>query len=171
MWQGSEVITAVVALLFPTLHAFESKFGLDPLDGVVEAGPRVDYTDVVKMARSSDVGSQRVEPNHATRNRSRLVEPHRSHVLAFDYKVRELTKRFGKIGETRLMVMASLLIADEIHELNKKLETNIEKINSLEANIGSKDKELTDQKKESQEYIDISNDRLTDLLSRLSLVN
>ena len=88
-----------------------------------------------------------------------------------DYKVRELTKRFGKIGETRLMVMASLLIADEIHELNKKLETNIEKINSLEANIGSKDKELTDQKKESQEYIDISNDRLTDLLSRLSLVN
>ena len=85
--------------------------------------------------------------------------------------MRELTKRFGKIGETRLMVMASLLIADEINELNKKLETNIEKINSLEANIGSKDKELTDQKKESQEYIDISNDRLTDLLSRLSLVN
>ena len=38
--------------------------------------------------------------------------------------MRELTKRFGKIGETRLMVMASLLIADEIHELNKKLETN-----------------------------------------------
>ena len=37
--------------------------------------------------------------------------------------------------------------------------------------IGAKDKELTDQKKESQEYIDISNDRLTDLLSRLSLVN
>ena len=36
-----------------------------------------------------------------------------------DFKVRELTKRFGKIGETRLMVMASLLIADEMHELNK----------------------------------------------------
>ena len=85
--------------------------------------------------------------------------------------MRELTKRFGKIGETRLMVMASLLIADEIYELNKKLETNIEKINSLEANIGSKDKELTDQKKESQEYIDISNNRLSDLLSRLSLVS
>ena len=53
-------------------------------------------------------------------------------------------------------------------ELSKE---DLEKINSLEANIGSKDKELTDQKKESQEYIDISNDRLTDLLSRLSLVN
>ena len=99
-------------------------------------------------------------------------ENHLKHLSSkIDYKVRELTKRFGKIGETRLMVMASLLIADEIHELNKKLETNIEKINSLEANIGSKDKALTDQKKESQEYIDISNDRLTDLLSRLSLVN
>ena len=93
-------------------------------------------------------------------------ENHLKHLSSkIDYKVRELTKRFGKIGETRLMVMASLLIADEIHELNKKLETNIEKINSLEANIGSKDKELTDQKKESQEYIDISNDRLSDLLS------
>ena len=67
------------------------------------------------------------------------------------------------------MVMASLLIADEIHELNKKLETNIEN-KFFEANIGwVKDKELTDQKKENQEYIDISNDRLTDLLSRLSL--
>ena len=39
-----------------------------------------------------------------------------------DFKVRELTKRFGKIGETRLMVMASLLIADEIHDLNQKLK-------------------------------------------------
>ena len=59
-------------------------------------------------------------------------ENHLKHLSSkIDYKVRELTKRFGKIGETRLMVMASLLIADEIHELNKKLESNIEKINDL----------------------------------------
>ena len=45
-----------------------------------------------------------------------------------DFKVRELTKRFGKIGETRLMVMASLLIADEIHDLNQKLKINLDKI-------------------------------------------
>ncbi len=88
-----------------------------------------------------------------------------------DFKVRELTKRFGKIGETRLMVMASLLIADEIHELNKKIETNIEKINSLETIIGSKDKAIIDQQKDSQEYIEMNNDRLSDLLSRLSIVN
>ena len=62
-------------------------------------------------------------------------------------------------------------ILNKLKIKKNELETNIEKINSLEANIGSKDKELTDQKKESQEYIDISNDRLTDLLSRLSLVN
>ena len=36
------------------------------------------------------------------------------------------------------MVMASLLIADEIHELNKKLETNIEKINSLKQTLVQK---------------------------------
>ena len=40
-----------------------------------------------------------------------------------DFKVRELTKRFGKIGETRLMVMASLLIADQAQELSKLNKT------------------------------------------------
>ena len=34
-------------------------------------------------------------------------ENHLKHLSSkIDYKVRELTKRFGKIGETRLMVMA-----------------------------------------------------------------
>ena len=88
-----------------------------------------------------------------------------------DTKVRELTKRFGKIGETRLMVMASLLISDEIHELNKKLESNIENISSLENKLNLKDKAIIEQQKENQEYINSNNDKLSDLLVRLSLVN
>ena len=49
-----------------------------------------------------------------------------------DDKVRDLTKKFGKIGETRLMVMASLLISDETHELHKKIQNDLAKINLLE---------------------------------------
>ena len=59
-----------------------------------------------------------------------------------DTKVRELTGRFGKIGETRLMVMAALLIADEVQDLNSNLEKGIQKIEELETLLKSKDQEL-----------------------------
>ena len=85
-----------------------------------------------------------------------------------DFKVRELTKRFGKIGETRLMVMASLLIADEIHDLNQKLSSNLTKIEELQTSISSKEKILDQQQMESQKYIESNNEKLTDLLSKLS---
>ena len=86
-----------------------------------------------------------------------------------DFKVRELTKRFGKIGETRLMVMASLLIADEIHDLNQKLSSNLTKIEELQTSISSKERILDQQQMESQKYIESNNEKLTDLLSKLSL--
>ena len=85
-----------------------------------------------------------------------------------DFKVRELTKRFGKIGETRLMVMASLLIADEIHDLNQKLSSNLTKIEELQTSISSKERILDQQQMESQKYIESNNEKLTDLLSKLS---
>ena len=85
-----------------------------------------------------------------------------------DFKVRELTKRFGKIGETRLMVMASLLIADEIHDLNQKLSSNLTKIEELQTSISSKERILDQQQTESQKYIESNNEKLTDLLSKLS---
>ena len=88
-----------------------------------------------------------------------------------DFKVRELTKRFGKIGETRLMVMASLLIADEIHDLNQKLKINLDKINSLENDLNTKENVILDQQKDNEKYLEAGNEKLSDLLSRLSLVN
>ena len=88
-----------------------------------------------------------------------------------DFKVRELTKRFGKIGETRLMVMASLLIADEIHDLNQKLKINLDKIISLENDLNTKENLILDQQKDNQKHLEAGNEKLSDLLSRLSLVN
>ena len=74
-----------------------------------------------------------------------------------DFKVRELTKRFGKIGETRLMVMASLLIADEVHELNKKIDGDLKKINALEESLESKEKTISASKTKENEYSKIFN--------------
>ena len=88
-----------------------------------------------------------------------------------DFKVRELTKRFGKIGETRLMVMASLLIADEIHELNKKIDSDLTKIASLEAKLESKEKTIENNQSENKEYLNSKNGELNDLFSKLVSLN
>ena len=88
-----------------------------------------------------------------------------------DFKVRELTKRFGKIGETRLMVMASLLIADEIHELKKKIDSDLIKITSLEEKLESKDQKIENNQRENKEYLNSKNGELNDLFSKLVSLN
>jgi len=88
-----------------------------------------------------------------------------------DTKVRELTSRFGKIGETRLMVMAALLIADEVKDLNSSLEKGIKKIEELEVLVKAKDQELTNNQTENKNFVDESNSKLNDLLTKLSSIN
>lgn len=41
-----------------------------------------------------------------------------------DARVRELAASIGQIGESRLLVMAGLLIADELHEATSALESS-----------------------------------------------
>ena len=88
-----------------------------------------------------------------------------------DGKVRELTRRFGKIGETRLMVMASLLITDEISELNEKINSGLTKIDSLEAQLETKEKTIENAKSENKEYLKSKNEELNDLFSKLVSLN
>ena len=88
-----------------------------------------------------------------------------------DFKVRELTERFGKIGETRLMVMASLLIADEIHELNKRIDSELTKISSLEATLKNKNEVIESKENERKKYFKRKNNELNDLVSKLVSLN
>ena len=88
-----------------------------------------------------------------------------------DFKVRELTKRFGKIGETRLMVMASLIIADELHELNKKIDGDLKKINSLEESLEIKEKSIKNSEIKDNAYLKNKNGELSDLFSKLVSLN
>ena len=88
-----------------------------------------------------------------------------------DFKVRELTKRFGKIGETRLMVMASLLISDEIHDLNKRIDVELAKVNSLEKTIESQNEVIKSSEKEESEFLERKHTELNDLLSKFVSLN
>jgi len=88
-----------------------------------------------------------------------------------DLKVRELTKRFGKIGETRLMVMASLLIADDLHELRVKIDSDSTKINSLEEELKSKEKTIENNQIKNEDYLKSKNGELNDLFSKIVSLN
>ena len=91
--------------------------------------------------------------------------------LKIDTKVRELTGRFGKIGETRLMVMAALLIADEVQDLNSNLDKGIQKIQELEKLLKSKDQEIVNNESDNKKFVNESNSKLNDLLTKLSSIN
>ena len=88
-----------------------------------------------------------------------------------DFKVREVTKRFGKIGETRLMVMASLLMADQAQELSKLNKDNIIKIKSLEASLNENEKRTASNQNKSTDYVELTNEKINDLLSKIASIN
>ena len=88
-----------------------------------------------------------------------------------DYKVRELTKRFGKIGETRLMVMASLLLADQVQEVEKQNNDSFIKIKSLEASLDENEKRTVNNQNKSTDYVELTNEKINDLLSKIASIN
>ena len=69
------------------------------------------------------------------------------------------------------MVMASLLIADEIHELKKKIDSDLIKITSLEEKLESKDQKIENNQRENKEYLNSKNGELNDLFSKLVSLN
>lgn len=50
-----------------------------------------------------------------------------------DHHVSELAQKVGQVGDARLLLMASLLIADELAEAVSRLEDAQEKLSRLEA--------------------------------------
>ena len=57
-----------------------------------------------------------------------------------DTKVDELVTAMGQIGDQRLLVMASLLLADEIQDIRQTLHASTEKASAL-ANGGAAERE------------------------------
>jgi cell division protein ZapA len=58
-------------------------------------------------------------------------EEHLTRLAAYiDGRVQELTESVGQVGESRLLVMASLLVADELSETLESLATLQDKLHS-----------------------------------------
>jgi cell division protein ZapA len=48
-----------------------------------------------------------------------------------DQRIAQLRESFGEIGDTRLAVMAAIMVADELAELKRRLRTSDQEIQSL----------------------------------------
>jgi cell division protein ZapA len=60
----------------------------------------------------------------------------------FDRRVNELRGKFGEIGDTRLTVMAALMIADEMSEISRKVRRVEEELAALQdARVMSADRD------------------------------
>ena len=67
-------------------------------------------------------------------------EPHLENLAQFyDGKIEEMRQAFGEIGDMRLHVMAALMVADELSELKKKVETLEGRLQSLQGDAGFAD--------------------------------
>ncbi|CAN7431914.1 cell division protein ZapA [Bosea sp. LjRoot90] len=67
-------------------------------------------------------------------------EPHLEGLASFyDGKIEEMRQAFGEIGDMRLHVMAALMVADEVSELKKKVETLEGRLQSIQGDAGSAD--------------------------------
>lgn len=67
-------------------------------------------------------------------------EPHLEALAQlYDGKIEEMRQAFGEIGDMRLHVMAALMVADELSELKKKVETLEGRLQSLQGDAGFAD--------------------------------
>jgi cell division protein ZapA len=63
-----------------------------------------------------------------------------------DKRINELRERFGEIGDTRLVVMAAIMIADELSELGKRVRRLEEELAGLQdARVVAADRAQTTQ--------------------------
>lgn len=84
-----------------------------------------------------------------------------------DEKVKELLGSVGQVGDQRLLLMASLLMADEQHEAMARLEENnreIEALRRVHAGIGE---ELAKSESIAAETLDEAATRLEDVAAKL----
>jgi len=63
-----------------------------------------------------------------------------------DRRIEELRNRFGEIGDTRLTIMAALMVADELSETSSKLRKLEEELASLQdARVASAERAMATQ--------------------------
>lgn len=77
-----------------------------------------------------------------------------------DGHVRDLAEKVGQIGDLRLLLMASLIVADEMREAEGRIETLEEERTDLRGRLSQSEARLRAQKARAAEAIDAAAARL-----------
>jgi len=88
-----------------------------------------------------------------------------SHV---DSKVRELLGSVGQVGDTRLLLMAALLIADEHFESLARLDTRSRELSDLSAAHNVVQSRFGSAETSAVSVLEAATKRLSDIAARLS---
>lgn len=62
----------------------------------------------------------------------------------YDEKIGEMRQAFGEIGDMRLHVMAALMVADDLHEANKRAQKLEAELAAIRGDAGAADQRLSE---------------------------
>ena len=84
-----------------------------------------------------------------------------------DEKVQELLGSVGQVGDTRLILMAALLLADEHNDLARRLEARTNELRELSAQHDALSERLEQGDGETAEFVEGAAKRIEDVAARL----
>jgi cell division protein ZapA len=85
-----------------------------------------------------------------------------------DAKVRELLSSVGQVGESRLLLMAALLIADEHHDAAHKLHLRMEEFGALSSAHEAVSSRLTQSEGAAADAFEAATRRIEDIAAKLA---
>ena len=88
-------------------------------------------------------------------------EPHLEALARFyDGKIDEMRQAFGEIGDMRLHVMAALMVADEVSELQRKVARLEDHLASLQGDAGSADQRAGEIEQRAADALEAAAERI-----------
>jgi cell division protein ZapA len=84
-----------------------------------------------------------------------------------DAKAREVLSSVGLVGDTRLLLMAALLMADEYHAAVTKLESTAKVANDLSSSRGALENQAMDAESRAADALELAAKQVEDIAARL----
>jgi cell division protein ZapA len=85
-----------------------------------------------------------------------------------DEKVRELLGSVGQVGDQRLLLMASLLMADELHDAVRRLDERTNQLAALQQENADQNDELDKSELLAADTLEAASRRLQDIAAKLA---
>jgi cell division protein ZapA len=98
-------------------------------------------------------------------------EDHVTELAAYiDGHVTELSNSVGQVGDARLMLMASLLVTDELSEMINRVESLEKEIESLQGTQGDHTRRANTAETKVAEILDSATKTIQDLAARVESI-